>query len=93
MDSPFAFRWSFPGRLREVRIERFGEDEADLATLADALGLPPATWRNYESGVVMPAEILLKLIKETRVLPHWLLTGDGERYASDEVGSRFLGRF
>jgi hypothetical protein len=91
MDVLSGFRGSFPRRLREVRIERFGEHDTGVMTLADALDLPPATWRNYEEGVVMPGEVLLQFIGLTHVTPHWLLTGDGEKYRSDDYGSRFLG--
>jgi hypothetical protein len=84
-------RRSLSGRLREVRIELFGGDDTNLASLAAALDLPAATWRNFENGVVMPAEIVLKFIELTRVTPHWLLTGEGKRYSDWDLGSRFLG--
>ena len=49
--------------------------------------MPALTWLNYESGVTMPAETLLKFIVETNVDPHWLLTGKGSMYFEpDESG-------
>jgi hypothetical protein len=45
--------------------------------LADALEIRVETWLNYESGVTMPAQVVLKLIDVARVNPHWLLTGQG----------------
>jgi hypothetical protein len=63
-------------RIREVREERFGED---IDALADQLEIPVGTWMNYEDGVVIPAEILLGFIEITRVHPHWLLTGKGDK--------------
>jgi hypothetical protein len=67
-------------RLRAVRVDRFSDDEVGLATLAGALGLPPGTWRNYERGVAMPAEVLLGLHRaEAGESP---LASDGQ--ASDE---------
>jgi hypothetical protein len=76
-------------RLREIRVDRFGEGEAGVGQVASVLEIPPATWRNYESGVTMPAEVLLRLIDETDVDPHWLLTGRGERYSQPDYGMRF----
>ena len=46
---------------------------------ATALGLPEATWLNYERGVTMPAVILLEFLELTGASPHWLLTGEGDR--------------
>jgi hypothetical protein len=63
-------------RLREVRQDLYGEYGAQF--LADALEIQVETWLNYESGVTMPAQIVLKLIDVARVNPHWLLTGQGD---------------
>jgi hypothetical protein len=65
-------------RLREVREEVYGVD--GIPALARALGVPELTWANYERGVTLPAPILLALIEEAGVAPHWLLTGEGERF-------------
>lgn len=65
-------------RVREVREDLYGEHGAQF--LADALGLPLRTWANYEQGVIIPAEFILKLIDMTRVSPQWLLTGRGPKY-------------
>jgi hypothetical protein len=73
-------RAALAGRIREVRQERFGEE---VEPLAGKLGIPAGTWWNYEAGVTMPAEILLAFIEATGVRPHWLLTGEGERYATE----------
>jgi hypothetical protein len=85
---PFSFRRYDPlmeltsaqlgGRLGEIRCESFGEHGASV--LADALGLPTRTWLNYESGVTMPAAVVLEFIEVTGADPHWLLTGDGGKY-------------
>ena len=66
-------------RIREVREDRFGED---AESLAEQLEIPLHTWMNYEEGVTIPAEILLLFIEVTRVHPHWLLTGEGSKFAS-----------
>jgi hypothetical protein len=65
-------------RVREVREDCYGEHGAHF--LADALGLPSRTWINYERGVMIPAEVILKLIETTGVTPCWLLTGRGPKY-------------
>jgi hypothetical protein len=65
-------------RAREIRCELYGERGAPL--LAGALGLPPRTWENYEEGVTIPAEVILRFIEVTDASPRWLLEGRGERY-------------
>jgi hypothetical protein len=65
------------GRVREVRRELYGESGAPM--LAEALGLPTRTWLNYEVGVTIPAEVILRFIEVTGADPHWLLTGLGQR--------------
>jgi hypothetical protein len=69
-------RSNFARRLREFRVECWGEASA----LAAKLGLPELTWRNYERGVTMPAEVLLRLIDVSGVEPAWLLNGRGPMF-------------
>ncbi len=64
-------------RLREVRVAMYGEHGAAL--LAADLGLLPATWARYESGVTIPGLVILRFVNLTGVAPGWLLTGEGER--------------
>lgn len=68
------------GRLKDVRTELFGEKGAP--DCARALGIPARTWYNYELGVTVPAEVVLRFIALTGVEPHWLLDGRGEKYRS-----------
>lgn len=65
-------------RLREIRQELFGEHGGP--ELARRLGLPARTWYNYETGVTVPAEVLLGFIDQTGANPDWLLTGEGPKY-------------
>ncbi len=67
-------------RVREVRRELYGERGAPI--LAEDLELPTRTWLNYESGVVIPATVILRFIDLTRANPRWLLTGQGNRYVT-----------
>src|SRR4051794_16211204 len=60
-------------RVREVRLDRFGDRGAPM--LAAALGLPHRTWMNYEAGVTIPAPVILRFIDITGVSPGWLLDG------------------
>ena len=64
------------GRVREIRRQVFGEQGGPR--LAEALGLPDRTWRNYEAGVTIPAPVILRFIEVCGASPHWLLTGEGE---------------
>jgi hypothetical protein len=69
---------SLADRVRKIRNEAFGRD--GVAPLAQVIGIPPRTWENYERGVTIPARVMLQFIEITCVEPHWLLTGEGERY-------------
>ena len=69
---------SISRRLRDVRQELFGEHGGP--ELARRLNLPARTWYNYETGVTVPAEVLLSFIDQTGANPVWLLTGEGNRY-------------
>ena len=42
-------------------MERFGEGGGPL--LAETLGLPERTWQNYESGVTIPALVILQFVE------------------------------
>jgi hypothetical protein len=65
-------------RVREIREELFGTHGGPM--LAEALRLPFRTWRNYEEGCTIPAQVILKFIEHTNADPHWLLTGEGQKY-------------
>jgi len=65
-------------RLRQVRVERFGED--GIPHLAETFGVPVRTWQNYEAGVNIPGMVILQFVELTGVSPRWLRTGKGERY-------------
>ena len=69
---------SLSRRLREIRQEIFGDHGGP--ELARRLALPARTWYNYETGVTVPAEVLLGFIEQTGANPIWLLTGEGPRY-------------
>ena len=66
---------SLSRRLREIRQELFGEHGGP--ELARRLNLPARTWYNYETGVTVPAEVLLGFIDQTGANPIWLLSGEG----------------
>ena len=69
---------SLSRRLREIRQELFGEHGGP--ELARRLNLPARTWYNYETGVTVPAEVLLGFIDQTGANPLWLLAGEGPKY-------------
>ena len=76
---------SLSRRLRDVRQELFGEHGGP--ELARRLNLPARTWYNYETGVTVPAEVLLSFIEQTGANPVWLLAGEGAKYrrAQEEI--------
>jgi hypothetical protein len=68
------------GRLATLRLELFGERGGP--EMARRLGIPVRTWYNYEGGVTVPAEVVLKIIELTAVEPAWLLHGKGPKFRS-----------
>jgi phage repressor protein C with HTH and peptisase S24 domain len=48
--------------------------------MARRLGIPVRTWYNYEGGVTVPAEVILKIIELTNVEAVWLLHGEGPKF-------------
>lgn len=74
-------------RLREVRAELFGERGGP--ELSRKLGLPVRTWYNYELGVTVPAEILLRFVELTEIEPNWLLHGKGPKFRQQITTPRF----
>lgn len=71
-------------RLRELRVELVGERGGP--ELARRLGIPVRTWYNYEAGVTVPAEVVLRLIELTQVEATWLLHGQGPRFRKAPAG-------
>src|SRR5688500_10196709 len=72
-------------RLRQVRIERFGED--GMAIAADLMCVTAETWRGYEMGDAIPALVVLQFSEITGASPAWLLTGRGWRFAVERTPS------
>jgi hypothetical protein len=62
-----------------LRMDLFGARGGP--ELARRLGIPVRTWYNYEGGITVPGEILLKIIEVTTVNPMWLLHGTGRRFS------------
>jgi hypothetical protein len=84
MARPFD-RVGFTSRLRETRIEAF--KDGGILSLAEALGVPPMTWANYEMGVVVPDSIILDFVCLTGDARYWLLTGKGQHLWSYPIPS------
>jgi hypothetical protein len=70
-------------RIREIRRDLYGESGASM--LAEQLAVPARTWVNYESGIVIPATVILHFLEVTEANPGWLLTGEGDRYRTGQV--------
>jgi hypothetical protein len=69
---------SLAERLRQLRAELYGERGGP--EMARRLDLPVRTWYNYETGVTVPAEVVLRIIELTAVEPMWLLHGEGPKF-------------
>jgi hypothetical protein len=65
-------------RLAALRSELFGDRGGP--EMARRLGIPVRTWYNYEGGVTVPAEVVLKIIELTAVEPAWLLRGEEPKF-------------
>jgi hypothetical protein len=50
------------------------------ASAIHALDLHLRTWMNYETGVTIPALVILRFIHITGVSPEWLLKGECGKY-------------
>jgi hypothetical protein len=77
-------KYALAERLRLLRSELYGDRGGP--ELARRLGLPIRTWYNYESGVTVPAEVVLKIIELTSVEPMWLLHGEGAKFRTPRTG-------
>ena len=75
-------------RVREIRRELYGESGGPA--LAASLGVPAETWADYEAGVTIPAPVILGLIELTGADPHWLLSGEGERFTTGRTTRRAI---
>lgn len=71
-------KYSLAERLSRLRAELFGDRGGP--ELARRLGIPVRTWYNYEAGVTVPAEVVLRIIELTAVEPMWLLHGKGPKF-------------
>jgi hypothetical protein len=75
-------------RLAALRSELYGDRGGP--EMARRLGIPVRTWYNYEGGVTVPAEVILKIIELTSVEAGWLLHGEGQKFRhgrSDRVST------
>jgi hypothetical protein len=71
-------RLQLAGRLRAMRVELYGDRGGP--DIAERLGIPARSWYNYEIGVTVPAEVVLRFLELTGVAPRWLLTGEGPKF-------------
>jgi hypothetical protein len=80
---PICSSWQLAERLRTIRVELYGE--RSLVEMAHRIGLPVRTWQNYEAGVTVPAEVLLRFVELTGVEPAWLLHGRGPKFSGSPL--------
>ena len=85
---PQRFNWqsvksALAARVRQVREELYGR--AWRADPGRSTANPVPHVAEYESGGTIPAMVILRFIEVTEAHPHWLLTGEGRRYLTDEA--------
>ncbi len=83
MSSHQSERLAVAARARQVRREVYGEQ--GIPALAEAMGIPPRTWENFEAGVTIPPHVILEFIALTGVNSRWLRTGEGEPYLGRSI--------
>jgi hypothetical protein len=76
-------------RVREIRRDLYGENGGPL--LAQRLCLPFRTWTQFETGRTIPALVILRFMEVTDANPHWLSTGQGDKYLGREDPRNFRG--
>jgi hypothetical protein len=84
---PQRFNWQTVKSALATRVRVIREDLYGLhggPCLAEGLRVPFRTWVEYESGETIPALIILRFIEVTSANPHWLLTGEGNRYLTED---------
>lgn len=66
--------------------ERFQQafDDSRKKDIAELLGVSKATITLYTSGHLPPPDMLIKIAEKTRCNLHWLLTGNGPKWAPPE---------
>ncbi len=76
-------------RLAALRLELYGDRGGP--EMARRLGIPVRTWYNYEGGVTVPAEVILKIIELTAVEAGWLLHGEEPKFRNQLTERRDRG--
>jgi hypothetical protein len=74
-------------RVREIRRELYGDNGGPL--LARRLHLPFRVWAQFEAGRTIPSMVILRFMELTDANPHWLWTGEGDKYLGRD-GARQL---
>lgn len=76
-----------PGeRLRLFGVARFGDKKGAITAFAKALGMKPSNLHKYLSDEREPGAPVLARISALGCNVHWLLKGEGEMYADNEIG-------
>jgi hypothetical protein len=74
---------SLAQRLVALRTELFGPRGGP--EMARRIGIPIRSWYNYELGITVAGEVMLRIIELTNAEPRWLLHGAGPRYRLDNA--------
>ncbi len=75
------------GRIRAARENK----ELDQSTLSEKVDVAMRTLQRWEKGEQVPdGDYLLRLAKYTGVRAEWLLTGEGEMYATPPASTKII---
>ncbi len=78
---------SIAQRIHQARTQK----EMDQAKLAAKLDVATRTVQRWEKGEQVPdSNYLVRIAKVTGVAAHWLLTGNGEMYATSQTESKII---
>jgi repressor LexA len=74
-------------RIHDSRLAK----ELDQADLAAKIDVATRTVQRWEKGEQVPdSNYLMRIAKATGVIPHWLLTGEGEPYATPGAHAKVI---
>jgi len=78
---------SIAQRIRQARTQK----EMDQEKFAAKLDVATRTVQRWEKGEQVPdSNYLMRIAKVTGAAPHWLLTGNGEMYATSHAESKII---
>ncbi|MBN2713151.1 MAG: helix-turn-helix transcriptional regulator [Planctomycetes bacterium] len=72
-NSKKSYAREFAYRIKQLRIQKFGDQRGAQSAAALALSISPAEWRGYEMGVLPGADRLAHICRTFECDANWLL--------------------